>query len=128
MPDLAFTVESAEMAPFAAAPLLMFKLHIVDTAHAPTHHEIASITLQCQIQIEATKRRYGPAEQYGLEDLFGAPPRWGETLRTMLWTHTSAVAPPLPANAYWIWPYHAATTSMWLPPNIFTDSKTARFL
>jgi hypothetical protein len=91
MPDLAFTVESVEVVPFAAAPLLMFKLRIVNT---PAQEEIASITLQCQIQIEATQRRYAPAEQYRLEDLFGVPPRWGETLRTMLWTHASAVAPP----------------------------------
>ena len=91
MPDLEFTVESAEVVPFAAAPLLTFRLRIANT---PAQEEIASITLQCQIQIEATQRRYAPAEQYGLEDLFGAPPRWGETLRTLLWAHTSIVAPP----------------------------------
>jgi hypothetical protein len=95
MPDLGFTVEAAEMAPFAAAPLLVFRLRIVDAATGTSaRREIASITLQCQIQIEATKRRYAPAEQYGLEDLFGIPPRWGDTLRTMLWIHTSAVVPP----------------------------------
>ncbi|NYH20236.1 DUF6084 family protein [Paraburkholderia bryophila] len=99
MPDLGFTVESAEVAPFAAAPLMMFRLRIVDTSpHAVSvtsaHEAVASITLQCQIQIEATRRRYTPAEQYGLEDLFGAPPRWGETLRTLLWTHTFVVVPP----------------------------------
>ncbi|WP_176058398.1 DUF6084 family protein [Paraburkholderia sp. BCC1876] len=99
MPDLGFTVESAEVAPFAAAPLMMFRLRIADTsphtASAKSAHEaVASITLQCQIQIEATRRRYTPAEQYGLEDLFGAPPRWGDTLRTLLWTHTSVVVPP----------------------------------
>jgi hypothetical protein len=91
MPDLRFTVESAEVVPFAAAPLLTFRLNIANT---PVQEEIASITLQCQIQIEATRRRYAPAEQYGLEDLFGSPPRWGETLRTLLWTHTTAIAPP----------------------------------
>jgi hypothetical protein len=91
MPDLEFTVESAEVVPFAAAPLLTFRLRIVNT---PVQEEIASITLQCQIQIEATRRRYAPAEQYGLEDLFGSPPRWGETLRTLLWAHTTAIAPP----------------------------------
>ncbi|HEX3635667.1 MAG TPA: DUF6084 family protein [Paraburkholderia sp.] len=95
MPDLGFTVESADVVPFAAAPLLMFKLHIVDTAaDRSAHREIASIALQCQIQIEAAKRRYAPAEQYALEDLFGIPTRWGDTLRTMLWTHASVVAPP----------------------------------
>ncbi|HEV3422674.1 MAG TPA: DUF6084 family protein [Paraburkholderia sp.] len=91
MPDLAFTVDLAEVAPFAAAPLLLFKLRVATT---PVSEAIASITLQCQIQIEATRRRYTPAEQDGLQDLFGTPQRWGETLRTMLWTHTSVVVPP----------------------------------
>ncbi|RKE36144.1 hypothetical protein B0G76_2303 [Paraburkholderia sp. BL23I1N1] len=91
MPDLGFTVESAEVVPFAAAPLLTFRLRVTNT---PAQEEIASVTLQCQIQIEAARRRYTPAEQYGLEDLFGSPPRWGETLRTLLWTHTTAITPP----------------------------------
>jgi hypothetical protein len=50
--------------------------------------------LQCQIQIEAARRRYTAAEQDGLQDLFGTPQRWGDTLRTMLWTHTTIVVPP----------------------------------
>ncbi|SDH27318.1 DUF6084 family protein [Paraburkholderia phenazinium] len=107
MPDLAFTVERAEVAPYAAAPLLLFKLRIVTNAATtattnatttaatpPASEPVASITLQCQIQIEATRRRYVEAEQEGLQDLFGTPQRWGETLRTMLWTHTTVVVPP----------------------------------
>jgi hypothetical protein len=95
MPDLAFTVEQAEIVPYAAAPLLTFRLRVVNNpASTPANEEIASITLQCQIQIEATRRRYTPPEQYGLEDLFGAPPRWGDTLRTLLWTHATVIAPP----------------------------------
>ena len=79
MPDLTFTVERAEVAPFAAAP---------------ASEAVASISLQCQIQIEAARRRYTAAEQDGLQDLFGTPQRWGDTLRTMLWTHTTIVVPP----------------------------------
>ncbi|MFM0336700.1 DUF6084 family protein [Paraburkholderia fungorum] len=99
MPDLQFTVEQVEVVPFAAAPLLSFRLRVVDNpvnnpAGTVASEEIASITLQCQIQIEATRRRYTPAEQYGLEDLFGVPPRWGDTLRTLLWTHATVIAPP----------------------------------
>lgn len=95
MPDLEFTVEEAEVVPFAAAPLLAFRLRVVNNpASTLASEEIASITLQCQIQIEATRRRYAPSEQYGLEDLFGAPPRWGDTLRTLLWTHATVIAPP----------------------------------
>jgi hypothetical protein len=91
MPDLGFSVDCAEVAPFAAAPLLLFKLRVANT---PAAEAIASITLQCQIQIEATHRRYATAEQEALQDLFGEPDRWGETLRTMLWTHATIVVPP----------------------------------
>jgi hypothetical protein len=100
MPDLTFTVERAEVAPFAAAPLLLFRLRIASSAAtataaaAPASEAVASISLQCQIQIEAARRRYTAAEQDGLQDLFGTPQRWGDTLRTMLWTHTTIVVPP----------------------------------
>ncbi|WP_439672765.1 DUF6084 domain-containing protein (plasmid) [Cupriavidus necator] len=90
MPDLTFSISAAEVAPFAAVPLLLFKLQI---ANAPAGQEIASITLQCQIQIEATRRRYSPAEHDGLQDLFGVPQRWAQTLRTMLWTHATVIVP-----------------------------------
>ena len=53
-----------------------------------------AIALRCQIRIEPTRRRYGAAEQERLLDLFGAPERWGQTLRSLLWTHASVVVPP----------------------------------
>jgi hypothetical protein len=49
--------------------------------------------LRAQIQIEVAKRRYTTEEQAGLRDLFGTPDRWGQTLKPLLWTNTSAVAP-----------------------------------
>jgi hypothetical protein len=39
-------------------------------------------------------RRYSPDSQRLLNDLYGPPERWSQTLRTMLWQHTSAVVPP----------------------------------
>jgi hypothetical protein len=93
MPELSFTVERAEPVPFSAAPLLSFKLRIVQsgTAAAPPIHAVA---LRCQVRIEPARRRYDAPEQERLLDLFGAPERWGHTLRPMLWTHTSTVVPP----------------------------------
>jgi len=91
VPDLNFQVEGAEAVPFAASPLLVFKLHI---ANANAHEPIQTIALRCQIQIEATRRHYSAQEQERLRDLFGEPERWGQTLRAMLWTHTSIVVPP----------------------------------
>ena len=90
MPDLDFRVESAESVPYAASPQLALKLGITNTGDEPIH----SIMLRCQIQIEAVRRRYDAAEQPRLLDLFGEPHRWGQTLRTMLWTHISVTVPP----------------------------------
>jgi len=91
MPDLAITVEKAEVVPFAAAPTLAFKLRV---ANADPTEIIHTVVLRCQIQIEVTRRRYTPQEQEHLRDLFGEPERWGKTLRNLLWTNTSTVIPP----------------------------------
>ena len=91
MPDLSFSVDSAEAVSFAAAPLLSFKLRIRSSSDA---EKIQSIALRCQIQMETTKRKYTAKEQEQLFELFGEPERWGRTLRSMLWTHTNAVVPP----------------------------------
>lgn len=90
MPDLSFSVASAEAVSFAAAPLLSFKLVIRNGNDA---EQIQSIALRCQIQMETTKRKYSAREQEQLFELFGEPERWGRTLRSMLWTHTSVVVP-----------------------------------
>ena len=91
MPDLSFRVEGAQPVPFAAAPLLAFKLRIEDSVAGESVHSIA---LRAQIQIEAARRRYDAGEKEKLLDLFGEPDRWSRTLRSMLWTHASVVIPP----------------------------------
>ena len=71
----------------------MFKLRIRQRSAgdlAPIH----AMVLRCQIRIEPGRRRYGPPEQEHLQDLFGEPARWGQTVRGMLWTHASATVPP----------------------------------
>jgi len=97
MPDLSFQVEKAEPVSFAASPLLNFSLRITDKEpgeNVDAPRTIHSIALRCQIRIEPTKRKYEPREQEHLADLFGEPSRWGQTLRSMLWAHTSLVVPP----------------------------------
>ena len=91
MIDLNFQIDSVEAPPYAAAPLLMFKLRISDSQAATPIHSVA---LRCQVRIEPTRRRYEPAEQELLRDLFGEPSRWGQTLRSMLWTHASVTVKP----------------------------------
>ena len=91
MPDLSFSVDSAEAVTFAASPTLSFKLRI---RNGNSEEKIQSIGLRCQIQIEPTKRKYSATEQAQLFELFGEPERWGRTVRSMLWVHTSAMVPP----------------------------------
>ena len=90
MPDLSFHVQNAAAVANAAVPTLALKLRVVnDCAGEPIH----TVVLRCQIQIEAPRRRYDAREQEKPVDLFGEPHRWGQTLRSLLWTHTSAVVP-----------------------------------
>jgi len=89
VPDLTITVERAGAIPYAAVPTLGFTLGIVETEGM----EIESISLQCQLRIEATRRRYSSGEKQRLEDLFGSQDRWAQTLRTFLWTHATVSVP-----------------------------------
>ena len=84
MPDLDFQVESAAAVPFAATPVLGFRIGVTS---ANAGEAIFSVALRCQIQIEVTRRRYSEQDQKRLLDLFGDPERWGQTLRSMLWTN-----------------------------------------
>ena len=96
MPDLKLTVESVEVAKYAAAPLLVFKVGI---GNQPEEEIIHTVALRAQIQIEASHRKYDADEQARLRDLFGEPNRWGQTLRSMLWTHASVVVPRFAGKA-----------------------------
>lgn len=91
MPDLSFGIENAAAVRHSASPLIHFGLCV--TTDQPVH----AVTLRCQIRIDPARRRYTPEEQRLLRDLFGEPERWGQTLRSMLWTHTNIVLPPFTA-------------------------------
>jgi hypothetical protein len=90
MPELSFKIEQASMLQFAASPMIAFQLYV---ANAVEDQAIHTIALNCQIQIEVTRRRYDPEEQGKMLDLFGEPDRWSRTLRNLLWTNVSAVLP-----------------------------------
>jgi Family of unknown function (DUF6084) len=102
MPDLQFEIEGASAIPFAAVPTMAFKLKVTN---ARANESIHTVALRCQIQIEASRRRYSSEEQARLMDLFGEPDRWSQTLRTMLWTHANLVIPS----------FSGATTSIDMP-------------
>jgi hypothetical protein len=90
MPELNFQIGGVSVVPYAAVPTLAFHLQVENAVPQEAIHTVA---LRCQIQIEATRRRYAPEEQHGLLDLFGDPGRWSRTLRSMLWTHANVVIP-----------------------------------
>jgi len=94
MPELDFQVEGAEPTPYAASPMIALKLRVsqVKEADAPLA-KIHSVALQCQIRLEPGRRRYSPAEQEKLVELFGEPKRWGQTVRSTLWVNASVVVP-----------------------------------
>ncbi len=90
MPDLDFAVEGAEALHFAAVPSILFKLRVENLGEEP----IRSVALSTQVRIAATQRHYDAAEQERLLEVFGEPHRWGSTLRSLLWTHTTLQVPP----------------------------------
>src|SRR5438128_1178193 len=87
--DLDFSVDGAEALAFAALPTIVLKLRIGTSAA----QVIRSMSLNVQVRILAAARHYAPAEQDRLLDLFGEPPRWGQTLKSLLWTLTSVQVP-----------------------------------
>ncbi len=97
MPDLDFAVEDAAPIPHCATPTLGLKLRISDSeppiAEGAAPARIQSVQLDCQVRIEARRRRYSEAEEVRLFDLFGEPSRWSQTVRSLLWTHTGVSVP-----------------------------------
>ena len=70
MPELQLAIESAEVVPFAAVPLMAFKVRIVN---APSEEIIHTLALRAQIQIEVVQPKIRFDEQARLRDLFGEP-------------------------------------------------------
>lgn len=90
MPDLSFEVVSAAPVQDMITPALAFDLRVTN---AFPEQQIQAVLLRCQVQIEVARRRYNPAEQDQLRDLFDDPSRWGDTLRPMTWANTSVNIP-----------------------------------
>ncbi len=90
VPHLSFAVVNAEAEPYAAVPTLRFMLAIESPE---PHPAIRSLLLATQIRIAVARRTYDAREHARLAELFGTPDRWGETLKSLLWTHTTTVSP-----------------------------------
>jgi Family of unknown function (DUF6084) len=92
LPRLAFAVEGAEAVRYAAAPTVAFRLRI------ESDRPVRSLALKAQIRIAVTQRSYDAATQARLAELFGAPRQWGQTLRSLLWTHATLLVSPFEAS------------------------------
>jgi hypothetical protein len=89
MSDLAFTIVDARVEPYAVIPTLVFRLQITESSGERIH----AIALRSQIQVEPRQRRYSHNEEDLLIELFGAPDRWSDTLKSLLWTQVSLMVP-----------------------------------
>ena len=86
MSELGFTVTGARPEPYAISPQLALRMRVTESTGVPVY----AIALRAQVQIEPQRRRYASEESDKLTELFGGPERYGDTLKTMLWTHVSA--------------------------------------
>jgi hypothetical protein len=69
--------------------MLALKLRISESSGA----KVDSIALRVQVRLDVQRRRYAAEESALLEELFGEPSRYAETLKSMLWTHVTAMVP-----------------------------------
>jgi len=94
-PELDFAVEEVAAMPYSAVPALAFRLRV--TSRGP--EEVRGVALDCQVRIEAVRRRYAEGEKERLRELFGEPARWAQTVRSLLWTHAHVNVPPFSGGA-----------------------------
>lgn len=90
MPELEFAVQGARPVPYCATPTLGLSLRVRNAEGDSVH----AVSLDCQVRIDAQRRRYSPSEKEKLVELFGDPQRWSQTLRSLLWTHAGVNVPP----------------------------------
>jgi len=90
MTNLSFTVLGARAEPFAAVadPDLPVASHGVDR-----RADSRSRAALARSRSSRGNRHYSGHKKKRLLELFGEPRRWGETLKTLLWTHASAMLP-----------------------------------
>jgi hypothetical protein len=89
MPNLDFSVRGAAAVAYAAVPTLALTLAIANREP----DSVRGVSLNVQVRIASAQRAYAPAEQDRLLDLFGEPSRWGQTLKSLLWSFTTVHVP-----------------------------------
>jgi hypothetical protein len=87
-PELSFAIEDAGPLEHAAGPTLRFALRIASPG------PIRAVSLNVEIRIAATRRRYDEAAQRRLVELFGRPEDWARNLHSLHWATTSLTVGP----------------------------------
>ena len=86
-PQLSFSIEDGGVMDYAAVPTLRFGLRVESSI------PVRSLSLNVQVRIAATRRRYGDGEEQALAQLFGRPEQWSGTLRSLHWTNLAVHVP-----------------------------------
>jgi Family of unknown function (DUF6084) len=89
VPHLDFAVQSAAAERYAATPTLRLTVAIASGDERPVH----TLALDVQVRIAARRRRYEPAEELRLTEVFGPVDGWKSSLSTFLWTHATVFVP-----------------------------------
>jgi Family of unknown function (DUF6084) len=84
-----FTVLGASIVEDAAAPTLQFELEISESSG----HEVFTVALTAQINIDPARRTYDRETRARLVELFGEPERWASTTHSFVWAYTSTLVP-----------------------------------
>ena len=87
MADLTFDCIGAQADRYAVMPTITLTLRISETSG----QRVDTIALRTQIRIEPARRRYTPAEEERLHDVFGDTTRWADTLKPMQFTNVSTM-------------------------------------
>jgi hypothetical protein len=88
-PSPEFEVLDVAYVPFAATPTIVFRLGV----SLPSDHDIYTIALITQIQIDASRRGYVPETRGRLTELFGPPGKGAATTQSLLWARLETLVP-----------------------------------
>jgi hypothetical protein len=85
MAELSVEVKGVEEERYAAVPTLEVICRLSEASGDP----VQACTVRTQVRIEPQRRHYSDTEAAHLVELFGSTDRFGETLRSLVWTETS---------------------------------------
>jgi hypothetical protein len=88
-PEPNFSVLGVTATKYAAAPMLNFDLHVVESSG----RQVYMIALTIQVMIEPARRSYDADTHERLKGLFGEPERWAVTTRSLVWAQVDVVIP-----------------------------------